>query len=302
MTINPSNLAAVHNDENILGYLTWYSIFETIVDRTVLLSCLQNSGLGEDWMPKVPSVPDAFRKATKQAERKRVSTSNLNIHHNYLVRDVGSDKDRVQRNIVLEVVDSNGKKLDYRPEEAVLILDKKTGLIDVTTEPGVPKEIAEECVMLFEVFKTNHDARAIRSMVCLLIKTMAPTPVRPAGGVYFIPLKFKDQLEMMVKFLRYLPGETTEAFMIPVIDTTDNRDMVRQKLFDHLKDTLKSLKDGLQNPKLDKGNANVLLDDAKRRLEDFKEYQYLLQDQMSDMEEVQSFIKLQMTKLLDKDF
>lgn len=285
----------------ILGYLTWYSVSEVFVKRSILQEKLLEVGLELDWLPKESSVADAFRKATKQVERKRIPAPN-GVYHNYLIRDVGSDKDRVQRNIVLEVVDSGGNKLDYKPEEGILILDKKTQKIATFQNTGTPTEIVEEAIILFEMFKTHHDARTIRSMVCRLIKSMAATPVRPSGGIYFVPYQYQKELTSMVSFLKALPGDSTEAYMVPMIDTTENRDMIRAKLLDHLKDTLKSLKEGLQNSGLDRGNANVLLDDAKRRLNDFKEYQKLLQDEMVDMEEIRSLIRSQMGKMLEKEF
>lgn len=303
MTINVQNMAAVKDESigSVLGYLTWYSISETQIKRDDLQNNLQRCGLDEGWMPPEIRIPDAFRKATKAVEKKRVPAGD-NTHQNYLVREVSSDKDHVQRNIVLEVVDAKGKRLDYLSDEAVIILDKKAGAITTEVKHGsLASDMVNRAIDLYNTFKDHHDARAIRSMVQNILRSMAPTPVRPSGGVYFVPIKYKNELDKLVGFLRCLPGES-EGFMVPLIDNPDNRDMVRKKLNDYLKDTLRSLKDGLANPKLDKCNANILLDEAKRRLKDFKQYQELLTDEMSDMQELTTLIRAQMQSMLEQKF
>jgi hypothetical protein len=293
-------LAATHNVAlGVLGHLTWYSISETQIKRDELLYNLRRCGLDEGWMPPEIRVPDAFRKATKAIERKKVAAGE-NIH-NYLVREISSDKKHVQRNIVLEVVDVKGRRLHYEPEEAILVLDKKTGtIITHIKNPGsLAAELANQASDLFNTFKDHHDARTIRSMVQNILRSMAPTPVRPSGGVYFVPVNYKQELEKLTAFLSNLPGES-EAFMIPLINNPENRDMVRKKLNDHLKDTLRFLRDGLFNPKLDKSNASMLLGEAKRRLQDFEEYKKVLADEMSDMQELIGLIQAQMLSIIEK--
>jgi hypothetical protein len=293
-------LAATHNVAlGVLGHLTWYSISETQIKRDELLYNLRRCGLDEGWMPPEIRVPDAFRKATKAIERKKVAAGE-NIH-NYLVREISSDKKHVQRNIVLEVVDVKGRRLHYEPEEAIMVLDKKTGTImtHVKNQNSLAAELANQASDLFNTFKDHHDARTIRSMVQNILRSMAPTPVRPSGGVYFVPVKYKEELEKLTTFLSNLPGES-EAFMIPLINNPENRDMVRKKLNDHLKDTLRSLRDGLFNPKLDKSNASILLGEAKRRLQDFEEYKKVLADEMSDMQELIGLIQAQMLSIIEK--
>jgi len=297
------NMAAVKDESigGVLGYLTWYSVSETQIKRDDLLNNLRRCGLDEGWMPPKIRIPDAFRKATKAVEKKRVPGGD-STHQNYLVREVSSDKEHVQRNIVLELVDGKGKRLDYRSDEAIIILDKKDGTITTEVSQGsLASDMVNRAIDLYNTYKDHHDARAIRSMVQNMLRGMAPTPVRPSGGVYFVLINYKNELEKLNKFLHCLPGES-EGFMVPLIDNLENRDMVRKKLNDHLKDTLRSLKDGLVNPKLDKSNANILLDESKRRLKDFKMYRELLSDEMTDIQELTSLIRAQMQTMLERKF
>lgn len=302
MTVDVRNLAAVTEkpESGILGFLTWYTISEKPIMRDDIEQCLKHSGIDTNWMPPPVRVPDAFRRATSSVQRKRVPTNDPATFENYLCRDVSTDRTQVQRNVVVEVVNSQGKRLDYRTEEAVLILDKESGTIKADVEQySRAVDMVNEAIALFEMFKTHHDSMAIRLMALNYLKSLSPTSVKPSGGVYFIPEKYEGELEKLVTFLQSLPGGS-EAFMIPLIDSKANKDMVRKKLHDNLKDTLQSLKDGILNTKLDRWHTNQLLDEAKRKVETFREYQDLLNDELEDMDDVRKMIHQQMLKLVDK--
>lgn len=302
MSVDVRNLAATTDstESGILGFLTWYTISERPILRDDIEKCLIQAGIDPNWMPPPIRIPDAFRRATSSVQRKRVPTDEPGVFENYLCRDVSSDKTHVQRNIVVEVVDIQGKRLDYRSEEAVIKLDKSTGQVLAEVEQNSrAADMVNDALVLFEMFKTHHDSMAIRMLALNYLKGLSPTSVKPSGGVYFVPEKYEVELEKLITFLESLPGES-EAFMIPLINSKVNKDMVRKKLHDSLKDTLQDLKDGLTNNKMDKWHVNQLLDDAKRKVEAFREYQDLLKDELEDMDDVRKLIHRQMLKLVEK--
>jgi hypothetical protein len=55
-----------------LGHLTWYTIFDTEIDRATLLPRLEQCELA-DFAPGVIQAGDAFRRATHTLERLRVA-------------------------------------------------------------------------------------------------------------------------------------------------------------------------------------------------------------------------------------
>lgn len=189
------NVTAVHNEkeQNIIGYLTWYSIGEHLITRDELKQKLINAGLDEGWMPNEIRSSDAFRRATKEVETKK-ATAKSGVFENYIVREVYSDKNTVQRNVVCEVVDQNGKRLNYDSSSAVMTLDKDTDTMSALSNSTVAKELAEEAEKLFKVYKGHYPAQALRVMTMNIMKSMSPTPVRPHGGVYFIPQPIQKRL------------------------------------------------------------------------------------------------------------
>lgn len=295
------NLAAVTKtgDQTILGDLVWYTIGEQLVPRNVLAYKLQNAGIDEGFMPAEIRIPDAFRRATTAVEKKRETGYEEGIIENYLVREVSSDTKHILRLIVRETKDAKGKRLDYEPNVARITLDKTAGYFTWTSEPGIPEEMCREAEELYSIFQTHHDSRSIRSMVYKILASMAPTPVRPSGGVYFVPFKFESELKKLVSFLQSLEGNS-EGFQVPLINTTENKDMIRKKLHDHIKQTLENLAYGLKDPSINKSRANPLLSDAKGVLDSFTLYQETLSEELLDMMMMVDLIKKQMLTMVDK--
>ena len=134
-------------------------------------------------------------------------------------------------------------------------------------------------------------------MVYRILETWT-NPVRPSGGVYFVPVKFEKELTT-VNLLQSLEGNS-EGFRVPVINSTENKDMIRKKLNDHIKLTLENLASGLKDPAINKSRANPLLSDAKAILDNFSLYQETLAEELQDMELMVDLIKKQMLTMLDK--
>lgn len=294
---NLKNLAVVQNEStHVLGYLTWYSLSESMFSRDDLKDSLHKAGLGEEWLPKEIRTPDAFRRATKAVECKRYSDQE-GVHHNFLIREVAADASIVQRNIVCETVDRHGRRLNYDPSAAILVLDKKSGLVDVTTFSNTAEELAQEAINQFQLHLNHYNSQAVRQMIYNIMRSMSPTPVRPSGGVYFIPARHKERLKSMCEFLTYL--NAGKGVSVPVINDRDSRDMIREGLRDHLKSVLESCHNGLRRNS-PKNQLKSLLFDAKNVISDFKEYETILQEEVDSMRNYIDLIRQQVKILMDK--
>ena len=86
---------------------------------------------------------------------------------------------------------------------------------------------------------------------------------------------------------------------MPVINSTENKDMIRKKLNDHIKLTLENLASGLKDPQLIRA-GKPSLSDAKAILDNFSLYQETLAEELQDMELMVDLIKKQMLTMLDK--
>lgn len=288
------NLAVVKSgSENVkvIGHLTWYSISTLLITRDELREKLSNCGL-EGFMPAPIRVPDAFRRATNTKYRHPLQAG---IHENYLFREVSSDSKQVQRNIVRETVDQKGRKLDYDGSAAVLVLDKGSDTVKISATCPVAERLAHDALTKFDIYKNHYGAQTIRSVIAAILKSMAPTPVRPSGGVYFVPAQYQEQLAAMVAFAKSL--ERGEGQMVPMIDTSDMRTMVSQKLLEHLKDTLRACEEG-EERQLTKGQVKDLIDNAKSVANDFVQYREIVTGDLEEMERLVSALRKKVGKAL----
>ncbi|MCF6095084.1 hypothetical protein L1765_14060 [Microaerobacter geothermalis] len=268
-----------------IGDLMWFTVSEALFSRDTLKEKLVSSGLGGEWLPNEIRLSDAFRRATKAVETKKFSGVE-GVYHNYLIREVASDSTMIQRNVVCEEVDTKGKRLSYNERAAIIILDKKFGSVTTSASDPVAQELVEEVKRLFQIFRNHYSSQAVRQMVQSILRSMSPTPVRPSGGVYFVPRVHQNRLESLCRFLSSL--DSCEGFKVPLINTAENKDMVRQKLLEHLKNVLDNCHHGLKND-LSKGQIKPLIEDAKNVVNGFRDYENIID---SDIEMMKSHVEL----------
>ncbi len=295
MSVVLSDVAAVQSDQaDIIGHLTWYSISEILIRPSELRQKMIDSGVGEGWMPKPIRVSDAFRRATAIKNRRPIAAG---VHENYLCREVASDQTMVQRNIVCETVDTKGKRLDYQQDAAVLVLDKKSAQISITSSTPSAHQMAQEAAHRFDIFREHYSGSVLRTTLMNILKGMSPTPVRPSGGVYFIPRQFEDQLKSFREFVRSL--EKGESEMVPLINTKDMTGMITRMLHEHLQRIIQNCNEGL-TLNLPKGHVKEILDEARRVVADYKEYNSIVTGDLKEMEMSVQEIRSLVTAMLEK--
>ena len=288
------NVAAVRSPDNVnvIGHLTWYSLSEMLISRDELRQKMVSAGLGEGFMPHEIRLPDAFRRATSEKYRRRVSEG---VIENYLFREVASDNQMIQRNIVCETVDQKGRRLAYDGAAASLVLNKNSATVTVSATSSLAEELARDAVTKFEIYRHNYGTHTIRSVLMNILKSMAPTPVRPSGGVYFVPAQYTDRLEAMLRFVKLL--DRGEGEKVPLIDTSDMRNLVTRKLLDHLRDTLNACEEGITN-QLPKGQVKEILENAKRVAQDYAHYKSIITGDLKEMEELVAGIREKVSAVL----
>ncbi|OUM85382.1 MAG: hypothetical protein BAA01_03745 [Bacillus thermozeamaize] len=272
-------------DVSIIGHLTWYSLSEMLITRDELKKKMVEAGLGEGFMPHEIRLPDAFRRATSKKFRHRISEA---VVENYLFREVASDNRMIQRNIVCEVVDQKGRRLAYDGAAATLVLDKTSAKVTVSAISRLAEELARDAVTKFEIYRHNYGTNTIRSVIMSILKSMAPTPVRPSGGVYFVPARHTDRLEAMLRFVKLL--DHGEGEKVPLIDTTDMRNLITRKLLDHLRETLRACEEGVSN-QLPKGQMKEILEHARQVAQDYVQYKAIITGDLKEMEELVAGIR-----------
>ncbi|MEN1970632.1 DUF6744 family protein [Lentibacillus sp. N15] len=287
-------IATTNTTKDILGHLFWFSIGKQMNKVDDLKLKLINSGLGEEWMPNRIRSVDAFRRATKEVQTKK-PTTNAKVFKNFLIREVYSDNKFVQRNIVVETVDQNDKKLGYDTQTGVMKLDKKNGTILFDLTDSNVAELCKEAERRFFLYRDHYSSQHIRVMITKILNSLAPTPMREKGVIYFIPNTRTTGLTNLVTFIQQL--ENSDAFKVPVIDSNDNRDMVCKKLTDHLQNLLKQCQ---SSEYLRKDQIKKLVEDTNNAIKDFKEYRNLITTETEDFEDQILLLRSEVLKIIQE--
>lgn len=294
-------VSAVNNEStSIMGYLTWYSVGDYLYKREDLRKQLITNGIEDKYLPNPIRPIDAYKRATKAIETKRLREEETDEEYrNYIVRDVVTTGNKVQRNIVIETVNQSGERLDYDTEGAMMYFDKKIEKFSFLATDLMAMELAEEAEKHFENFLTAHNGQAVRASVVSYLNTLSPTPVRPSGGVYFVPVQHAEKLRNIVGYVSSLPRG--ESHMIPLVNDDDNRQMVKDKVRDNLEKILDQCKNALSDDsKMQKGQIRQIVDDARRFVSQFKDYRELLKETISDLESSVEIVRQSITLVMQK--
>ncbi len=231
-------------DIPILGTLLWWGMRDLRIPRQNLINFFQVCNIPEEYMPVEPNASDAFKKATKTLEKKNIVVSNGNgntLVANILVREVSTTNEEVTRQITRELVDAQGKRLQY-DKIAEIRFDKDTSNVNLNVEQSFQYEYdyATHCAKFFDEydsFKNNHDANAIRNTLRDILKKCHATPMRPSGGIYFVTVEhttLMEALEQLIPMVDAFAITTTfdrsEFKTIPVLDIEKQQDLIKEKV------------------------------------------------------------------------
>lgn len=298
--IREQKIVGAKEGQGMIGHLFWYSIGSQLITREGLKEKFLQSNINEDWLPKEIRIPDAFRRATKECEQKKVATSDPKRFLNILIREVFSDQNFVQRNVVIETVDQKGKRLGYNPNGAIIMLDKQKKEVRsaIPNESPLMKEVAFKAEQLFRKYSEYYSAQQLRVTVSKILGSLAPTQVRPNGGVYFVPVTYMQELKNLNSLVNSL--ENSEGFIVPLFDTTDNREMVNKKLLNDFEESLKTVDLLLKKDTVSKMELNDAIEEAKRVADTFKKYQLIIELETDVLNEKLQLLSERSKKLLNK--
>lgn len=313
--INNGSLLAIEDKTfaaHFLGRILWFTISDMKVRYEELQQAFNNAGIDEKYLPKPISPRDAFRRATKVAEAKRIKLDNEQ-YLNLLVREVKMADDEIVRQLVREVVDSKNIRLEYLPVANMKLLNDK----DFISDPIIANNYLnnEESLALlkveneFEHTKENYNGRHVREMVMNILNGCDPVAVRPSGGVYFIPEKYADTAqalsEMVRELARYsIDAERSRLWAIPVVDAEEHKVMVAESLEDQVKANSNSLIGEMT--KILKSGRNITQKTAEQYVNKVKglkkmvaKYEDMLNTEILNVQECMSIALEQARKLLD---
>lgn len=292
------NLEALSTETSsrTLGYLVWYTIVEVEIPKEQLEYLLKQYDLWE-YMLKPISPNDAFRRAAKSIEKNNVATFYEGVTQNHLVSGFDT-KEEIVRHLVVETIDSNNQSLHYDPEKAIIKYEKETGNITYSSKTEKATELAESVISAYPRCLNNYSSRNIRQLITNILHDMAPIAVRPSGGVYFIPKKYETKLSNMLSFLKNI-GQS-EGYKVPLVKNSENSDMIRLKLNEHIRGQIQQAADYLRSGSDSCAEGKKNLSSIRKLILDFKDYQDVCSLSFKEMNEMTEILQKQASRIIDR--
>lgn len=106
--------------ETLLGFVAWYGISDVDIRYEDLKAKFAELGLDEEAMPGEIRAVDAFKRACRYTQERKQPIPGTDLLANVMVRDVANDRETTERHIVIEIVDQQGRRLQYETAARLL--------------------------------------------------------------------------------------------------------------------------------------------------------------------------------------
>lgn len=217
-------------DDLILGHIAWYTITKPQLTRDQVFDLVTELGLDANVIPSHPRAGDAFKRACRYSERNGLPVPYSENTANFMIRSVAQTATEVERHIMLEIVDPNGRRLEYH-KAAELKFDRGSSVLSVAAKSinddmdSLTKETLEMFSEELAYAQRYIEAQVIRRMVRQQLENMHAILARARGSVYFVPKKFNEKLGALETFVGQC-GVGSALYMIPLVDDTKQQAMI----------------------------------------------------------------------------
>lgn len=219
--MNPLKLNEGLAEELILGQIAWYTISEPRVTQPEIAELIDKLGLDPRIIPGEPRPGDAFKRACRYSERTGLSIPDTNNKANFLIRKVAQTLTDIERHVVLEIVDPEGRKLSHE-DVAHMRYDRNDGLLHIGKITLPDENLRDMLNTILADFKENladatkHiDAQVIRRMIRDQLDYISAIAIRRRGSVYFVPQRHIGKVEALETFCSHM-GAGSEFISIPL--------------------------------------------------------------------------------------
>ena len=216
-------------DDLILGYITWYTVTKPRLTHEDIMDLVIDLGLDPDIVPKPPRAGDAFKRACRYSEVSGIPIPYTSDVANFMFRPVAQTLEEIERHLVVEILDSKGRKLEHhtvvelRFERATGVLHATVSLINDDLDPLVDT-VMDDFAANLKDSTTYIEAQVIRRMVRAQLENCNAILARAKGSVYFVPKRYKKKMTALEGFLGNC-GPGSGMHTLPLVDDT------KQQLF-----------------------------------------------------------------------
>jgi hypothetical protein len=210
--------------------LIWYSIKESRIKIEDMRNLFAQIKIPTDFLPEEPSKINAFKRATTELSEEVEVDLGQGMTAVYMIRLTAKSDDEIVKSLIKEVRDASNKKLSYE-EIGRVHFDKDTEDVRYYDLKPDSQPIITQIKQMYETYCVYITGKQIRVMIHEIIKSMAPTLVRPSGAVYFIPYVHAEMVQKMEVLSKELAAygitDYESAFeSIPLIDADKTRALV----------------------------------------------------------------------------
>lgn len=229
--MNSLGYGAGLSEESILGYIAWYTITKPRLTHNDIAKVVTDNGLDKSVIPSPPRAGDAFKRACRYSERKGIPIPYSPNTANFLIRSVTQTTEDIERHVVLEEVDPQGRRLSHTTV-AELRFDRKTEVLHVKVRPPgtdlqpLVEEVLDRFAAALKDATKYVDAQVIRLMIRKQLEHMNAVLARSKGSVYFIPKKYRKQMDGLV-ILTEMCGVGSVFHAIPLVDDQNQQALVK---------------------------------------------------------------------------
>ena len=223
--------AASIQPDTVLGHIAWYSLPDPHITKTQIEKIAKDTGIKEEHLPGEPRTSDAFKRAIRKTDllkTKYVSVPNSENKLSLMVRPVVSSGRKLEAHLVIETLDSAGKKLSH-VDAVAFQYDVDNGEFETENlaDPMPYSYIVEARVKVFDfMFKiacVDVEPQAIRNTFRQELWDMDALNVRSRGGIYFVPRASNKSLDKLEAFATQVGAE---FHTLPLPDNTKQKNMV----------------------------------------------------------------------------
>lgn len=231
MTVNIPGYATGIPEDQLLGFISWYTITQPRKTHQEIVELITTLDLDPFIIPNAPRLGDAFKRACRYSEKKGIPIPMTDNMANILIRSVSTTAQELERHMVLEEVDSNGKRLNYTVVAHLKFNRQKNTLnIEKRTLQSALADIVQAAIGTFTVNFDEAakyiDAQVIRRMIRDQLELMSAIGVRRQGSVYFYPAAYKARGEALEQFCEAL-GDDCSFHNLPLVNTAKQREMIK---------------------------------------------------------------------------
>ncbi len=292
----------------ILGNLIWYSIKESRIKIEDMRNLFAQIKIPTDFLPEEPSKINAFKRATTELSEEVEVDLGQGMTAVYMIRLTAKSDDEIVKSLIKEVRDASNKKLSYE-EIGRVHFDKDTEDVRYYDLKPDSQPIITQIKQIYETYCVYLTGKQIRVMIHEIIKSMAPTLVRPSGAVYFIPYVHAEMVQKMEVLSKELAAygitDYESAFeSIPLIDADKTRALVEVRFEEQntrdVDRTLVELAKLLQGTDTTTKTAAKYVEMVKASKETISRYEGLLNKEMSIARMKVEVLDQQVRKLVEK--